>query len=359
MPVIPLLKPSPSPAEIKAVKRVLQSSWWGLGPVTAQLETAFAAFVGTTYAIAVNSCSAALHLSVHILSRRFPKKTNLVTTPLTFISTAAAGLYENLEVRFGDIEEQTLCLDPQDALAKADALTLTIIPVHYAGILSPIPQTPLPIIEDCAHAAGTPGAGHSSLLACWSFHPVKNIATGDGGMITTNDRQLAAELRRLRWLGIDQDTWAREQKGYNWEYQIPSLGFKYHTNDIMSAIALEQLKRLPTLNRRRRRLAKRYRTGLKDLPLILPPPSGSWHLYPIRLHRASLRPRLIQYLRDHHISVGVHYQPLHHYPFFNWHQPLPVTDRVYPTLLDLPIFPDMTLAEQDYVIHTLHDFYNL
>ena len=176
-------------------------------------------------------------------------------------------------------------------------------------------------------------------------------------MVTTADKDLAQELKRLRWLGIDQDTWARQKKGYNWEYHIPSLGFKYHFNDIQAAIARVQLKRLPQLNQHRARLAQRYSQALTELPLTLPQKSGSWHLYVIRLNKPALRPLFIEYLRGRSIAVGVHYQPLHHYPIFNWTQPLPVTDRVYPTLVDLPIFPDLSFKDQDYIIKTVKEFF--
>lgn len=392
---IPLLQPNCSLAEIKAVTAVLKSGWWGLGPVTKEFEVAFAKFVGTKYAVAVNSCTSALHLAVKILKGN-NRRGNLITTPLTFVSTAAVALYEGLEVRFGDIDPHNLCLDPRSVTPLIDAQTVAIIPVHYAGHLANTDylslskscrnpsicarkgyhpdvrrgrslSTPnadserfaLPsIIEDCAHAAGTPRAGQTGIMACWSFHPVKNIATGDGGMITTNDAKIYQELIRLRWLGIDLDTWAREQKGYNWQYHIPSLGFKYHQNDIQSAIGLAQLQRLPELNRRRRHLAERYQQKLAGLPLTLPQLEGSQHLYVVRI-KASLRSAFINYLRSQRISVGVHYQPLHHYPIFKWTKPLPVVDRLFPTLVDLPLYPHLTLKNQNYIIKAIKRFFTL
>ena len=351
---INLLRPSCSEKETQAVQRVIESGWWGLGPVTAHLEKEFAERIGAQHAVAVNSCTSALHLALKTLPRK--EGGNIICPALTFISTAAVGVYEGYEVRFADIDERTLCIDREDVLRKADERTVAIIPVHYAGRLAPTDFEGLPVIEDCAHAAGTPGSGREH-TSCWSFHPVKNLATGDGGMVTTNDPEVARRLRSLCWMGIDKSTWEREKKNYNWEYDIQELGYKYHGNDILSSIALEQLRRLDELNGRRREIAARYNHELAHLPLALPPESGSWHLYVVRMD-SELRNRFLDFMRANQIAIGVHYKPLHLYPAFQNHESLPVTDRVWTQLASLPIHPDLTDKEQERVISKMKQFFH-
>lgn len=357
--LIKLLSPSVSSKEISAVRNVLKSGWWGMGPVTAEFENKFAEFANAKYAIAVNSATAALHLSLKVLD----KKGKVITPALTFISTAAVSLYENCEVEFADIDEKTYCLDPDDVNKKIDKNTIAVIPVHYAGRLADMEyKNNIPIIEDAAHACGTSGAGMRGLLTCWSFHAVKNIAMGDGGMITTNDEILAKRLRKLRWFGIDLSTYDREKKGYNWEYDIKELGYKYHTNDILAAIGLSQLKRIKILNKKRKIIAEKYNKELKNLPVILPPLSGSWHLYVIRVDK-KYRNKLIDFLREKNISPGVHYKPLYYYPIFGKpadeaKKNLPVTEKIWQEIISLPIHPDLMKFEQERVINALRKFFN-
>lgn len=358
-PWIKLLGPSVSEQELEAVRKVLESGWWGLGPVTEQFEKEFSDFVGAKYAVAVNSCTAALHLALKVLDR----KGKVIVPAFTFVSTAAVAIYEGCEVVFADIDEQTYCLDPKDVERKIDKDTIAIIPVHYAGHLADMDYgtEDITIIEDCAHAAGTKGAGRVGKIAAWSFHPVKNIATGDGGMLTTDDEPIAQRARKLRWFGIDLSTYDREKRGYNWDYFIEELGYKYHTNDIMSALGLVQLRRLEELNGKRRKIAERYYKELANLPVILPPRSESWHLYVIRVDEGD-RNRLVDFLRQRKISPGVHYKPLYSYQMFKWNinepgKELPVTERVWKQLVSLPIFPDLTEGEQGEVIEALRDFY--
>lgn len=364
---IKLLGPSCSEEEIKAVTEVLKSGWWGLGPVTEQFEKEFAKFVGAKYAVALNSCTSGLHLALHILNKKSKEKSRrgkIITPAFTFVSTAAVAIYEGMDVVFADIDETSYCLDPEDVRRKIDKDTVAIIPVHYAGRLADMSygSSRVPIIEDCAHAVGTKGAGKRGILSTWSFHPVKNIATGDAGMITTDNKGLAERIRKLRWLGIDLSTYEREKKGYNWEYHIKELGYKYHTNDIMSAIGLAQLRRVKKMNRRRKQIAERYNKELDELPVVLPPSSDSWHLYVIRVDK-KYRNKLVDFLRERKISPGVHYKPLHHYSIFNWEirqkgKELPVTERIWQEVISLPIYPDLTEEQQERVITVLKEFFS-
>ena len=339
--MIPLLKPKFHGEETAAISEVMNSGWWGMGKVTEQLEHEFADYVGAKYAVAVNSGTAALHLAVKVLKELGNYK-KLNVPALTFASTAMVGLYEGLEIVFQDISEKTLCSHYFDA----NELNIN---VHYAGHISGTPA----MIEDCAHAAGSKQAGKYSGLACWSFHAVKNLAAGDGGMITTDEEEIYKHLRRLRWLGIDKDTYTREVGGYNWEYDIKEVGLKAHMNDITAAIAIVQLKHLDDMNGIRAAIAATYSTELKDLPITLPPLSDTWHLYVIRLKN---RDKFVEYMLDKGISVGVHYKPLNHYSIFP-DADLPVTEKVYKEICSLPIFPDLTNTEQDYIIQTIKEWF--
>lgn len=357
--LIKVLGPSVSQAEIKAVTRVLKSGWWGIGPETELFENEFAKFVGSKHAIAVNSCTSALHLSLHLLE----KKGEIIVPALTFISPALVGVYENQNVVFADVDESTYCVDQEDVTRKITQKTTAIIPVHYAGKLADLDykERGVPIIEDCAHAAGTKGAGLTGIFGCWCFAAVKNIATGDGGMITTNDGKIAERLRKLRWFGITQSTWERTQPKYSWEYDISEIGYKYHLNDILSAIGRIQLKRLKKLNKKRKEIADIYHKELSGLPITLPPASGSWHLYAIRVDKR-LRNKLIDFLKKRNISTSVHYKPLYNYPIFKWNikergKSLPVTEKLSQELISLPMYPDLAKGDLDRVVSSIKEFF--
>lgn len=362
--LIKLLSPSCTAEEINAVTKVLKSGWWGAGPVTDELEREFAKFVGVKYAVAVNSCTSALHLALKLVIKRLGGKGKVIVPALTFVSTAAPSLYEDCEVVFGDIDEETLCLDPKDVNRKLDKNTIAVVPVHYAGRLADMDykKTAVTIIEDCAHAGGTKGAGKTGAYSAWSFEPIKNIATGNGGMLTTDDKEGAETARMLRWMGIERSTYERSKGGkYSWEYDIPEIGFKYQTNDILSAIALVQLRRLEELNARRKKIAKRYNKELADLTISLPPESGSWHTYVIRVE-GRYRNKLIDYLKKNNISTSVYYKPLYYYPKFRWNiksrgKELPVTQKIWRQVISLPIYPDLTEAEQGRVIENIRRFF--
>jgi perosamine synthetase len=195
-------------------------------------------------------------------------------------------------------------------------------------------------------------------MACWSFHAVKNLAAGDGGMVTTSDDELDAKLRRLRWCGIDRSTWDRQEKRYGWEYDIREPGYKAHMNDLTAALGMAQLSRLGALNASRRLLVRRYRDELKDLDWMRLPTyreGSAWHLFAVRVPETSRDP-FIGHMLDAGVSAGLHYKPLNTYPVFGRHQPLPVTDRVWKTLVTLPLFPDMTDAEFGQIVAAARSF---
>jgi len=353
--MIPLLKPSCSDLEIKYVTEVLRSGWWGLGPKVEEFERKFASFVGAKYAVAVNSATTALDLALKVHD---VKDGEVIVPALTFISTALVALYNNNKVVFCDIDEKTLCVDWKDIQKKITKNTKAIIPVHYGGHfagdyqLQPLVPTAHPIvIEDAAHAAGNSMVGKRH-TTCWSFHAVKNIATGDGGMITTNDENIYKKLMSLRWCGIDKTTWERSEKRYGWDYQVTSIGYKAHMNDITAAIGLAQLERIGELNMRRKLRVLEYLHALSSLTWLQLPEydeKSNWHMFVVRMDN---RNAFIDYMLSQGISVGVHYKPLTHYDIFP-NTELPVTDNVWKTLVTLPLYPDMTDDEFSYIVKTI------
>lgn len=372
---INLLQPSCTQDEIDAVTEVLKSGWWGTGPKTIEFEKKFAEYTHSKGCIAVNSCTSALHLAlraaISILGVYDIDRPNIVVPSLTFVSTGLVGLYEDVEVRFADIDADTLCMNMDSAMEHVDKNTIAVIPVHYGGVTADVQRLKFLleqkssnalIIEDCAHATGNPDVGKVGIVSCWSFHPVKNLATGDMGAITYNEDimdDFVEEIIQERWCGISQDTYKREKSGYNWEYNISRMGYKYNTNDIMASIALVQLKRIWEMNGKRGIIADRYYKGLQYLPITLMPKSGSCHLFVIRVDE-KLRNPLIDFLRENNISPGVHYKPIHTYPIWGEDRvfSLPVTEQVSKEIISLPIHADLTEEEQKYIIGKLKEFFH-
>ncbi len=369
---IPVFRPFHGEEEIEAVAEVLRSGWWGQGPKTAEFEQRFAEFVGAPLAVSLNSATAALHLALTVAG---VEGAEVITTPMTFVSTNHAILYNRAIPVFADILADTLHIDPDDIERKIAPRTKAIMAVDYGGHpadldrLQAIAQTHnLLLIEDAAHAAGSTYKGRPvgsiAPMTCFSFHPVKNLATGDGGMITLGDPEWAERVRRLRWVGINKDTWVRsddaDESRYAWQYDVTELGFKYHTNDIMAAIALVQLQRLPQTNARRRAIAAMYDAGLGDLGWIQLPPHrpdvvSAQHNYVIHLDN---RDGLAAWLREHKIATGMHYIPNHLYAMYRpYATPLPVAEREWKRLLTLPLFPALTDDEVIYIIETIRRYH--
>ncbi len=376
-----MFRPNYGKEEIAAVTGVLTSGWIGLGPKTEEFEKRFAAYVGAPFAVAVNSATAALHLA--LLAAGIGKGDEVIVPSLTFVSTAHAVLYVGAKPVFADVEKDTLCLSPEDTARKITKRTRAIIPVHYGGHPADMDafgklakKHNLVIIEDASHACGSvyhgKKIGSVSPFTCFSFHAVKNLATGDGGMITVKDKDTAHHLRRLRWVGINKDTWDRLEKvsekgeesyrGYGWYYEVEELGYKCHMNDITAAIGLVQLRKLDASNTMRRSLAERYTRELGKLSEITCPTIRSGmvsaqHNYVIRCNK---RDKLHLYLRSRGVSSGVHYLPIHLQPFYKKLFPktkLTVTETEWGHLLTLPLYPDLTHRELDYIIKCIREFY--
>jgi len=365
---IPVFRPSYGEEEFQAVREVMASGWVGLGPKTAEFEERFAAYLGVKHAIALNSGTAALHLA---MIGAEVKGKEVVSTPLTFVSTNHAILYVGGTPVFADVEEATANIDPASVRERITPQTRALCCVHYGGrpcrmddLVAIAREHDLVLIEDVAHGCG--GEYHGRKLgtfgrfAAFSFHAVKNLATGEGGMIVTDDDAAAARFRKLRWLGISKDTWSRESKTqYAWYYTVEELGLKCHMNDIPAAIGLVQLARLDRLNERRAAWARRYDEALADLawirrPVAEPHTKPAWHNYAIQTdHRDALN----AFLAERGVSTGVHYIPNNHYAMYaKCGGPTPVCERVWRRLLTLPLYPDLTDADFDTILRGIRDF---
>ncbi len=369
--MIPVFRPSMGEEEIQAVAEVLRSGWIGLGPKTKEFEEKFAAYIGSKYAVGVNSCTAALHLAMTVLR---VKDGEVITTPMTFVSTNHAILYSNATPVFCDIEPDTLNIDVDKIEPLITDKTRAIAVVHYGGyavdmdrVLELARKYNLKVIEDVAHGCGgeykKQKLGSLGDIGCFSFHAVKNLATGDGGMITTDDSEIYGRLQKLRWVGITKDTWSREEKDskkYSWYYNVEELGFKYHMNDISAAIGLVQLSKLDKMNDSRREISLRYSEMFSSLQELEVPiikdfmTKPACHNYVIKLNE---RDKLNDFLKGKGISTGVHYIPNNHYDMYHrFGGETPISDMIWKKLLTLPLYPDLQAEEQNLIIESICDF---
>ena len=367
--MIPVFRPSVGQEEIAAVTEVLNSGWWGLGPKTKEFETKFAQYVEAQHVVGLNSATSALHLALKVAD---VEGREVITTPMTFISTNHAILYCNATPVFADIEVETLNIDVNDVERKITPKTKAIMIVHYGGHPCDIDEIHqlargkgIRVIEDAAHACGSEYKGRRiggfSFATCFSFHAVKNLATGDGGAIAVQEDALDRRLRKLRWLGISKDTWSRSEDviKYSWYYNVEELGFKYHMNDIQAAIGLVQLAKLDQTNARRREIAARYNAGFADLewlqtPIERPYVRSAAHNYVVKLER---RDEFMKYLEEKGIATGMHYIPNHLYSMYQqFYTSLPIAESIWKQLVTLPLFPDLTDEQVDYIIDTVRSF---
>ena len=368
-PLIPIFRPWYDQAEVQAVTEVLQSGWIGLGPKTAEFERRFAEYIGVSHAVAMNSATASLHLALKVLEVGGGE---VITTPMTFVSTNHAILYNGGIPVFADIEPDTLNISVESIERNLTDRTRAIVVVHYGGhacdmdpILALAQAHGIPVVEDAAHGCGGTYKGRKlgslGTLGCFSFHAVKNLATGDGGMVTLSDAGFDQRLRRLRWCGLDKDTWDRSEvdQKYAWYYTVQELGFKYHMNDIAAAIGLVQLEKLERANARRREIVAYYNDRFAGLEWLETPVEKSYassahHNYVVKLDR---RDELIAYLGERRISAGVHYLPNHLYTMYRGYRAdVPTAERVWRRLVTLPLYPGMADSDVERVVEAVRGF---
>jgi len=372
--MIPLFRPWVGKEEIEAVTEVINSGWLGMGPKTQEFEEKFAKYVGADYAVALNSGTAALDLAVKALGI---KSGDILVPSLTFAATANAALYNNAKPVFVDSTEDTNCMSVDDMREKFTEDTKTVIPVHYGGhpcdmdeIMEFARSKKIAVIEDAAHAAGAEYKGKKigsiADITCFSFHPVKNLATGDGGMITTNDKKIYEVVKKMRWFCINKSTFERAKGRYSWYYEIDGLGYKHHMNDVIAAICLVQLKKLDEANEIRRKIVQKYMKGFKDLDWMKLPAEksyvkSSWHMF---VPKVQNRDGLVEHLTNLDISCGVHYLPLYMHPFFSdliskgkiKTANTPVVDRIWRNIITMPLFPGLSDDDLQKIIDVVKDF---
>ncbi len=393
---VPFFRPSIAEAEIEEVAACLRSGWLTTGPRTRQFEADFAAAVGAKHALALNSCTAALHLAVEALGLHAGQAV-LVPT-MTFAATAEVVRYQGAVPLLVDCDPVTFNMDLDDARRKLDDLprghtpldrsldVVGVIPVHVGGLMSDMEairafaaEHELWLVEDAAHAfpaayrASPQGpwkrcGDDTAAVTCFSFYANKTMTTGEGGMAVTADDELASRMRQMSLHGLSHDAWKRYSGNSAWDYRIVAAGFKYNMTDIAAAIGNCQLRRAEELRRQREAIARDYLRDFADLEEIELPPCPpdrvhSWHLFPIRLNLDRLaidRNQFIDEIRRCGVGCSVHWRPLHLHPYyeeaFGW-QPdhLPAASVQWTRTISLPLFPGMTDEERAHVVQVVRD----
>jgi UDP-4-amino-4,6-dideoxy-N-acetyl-beta-L-altrosamine transaminase len=371
--LLPYGRQSLDESDIKAVVEVLKSDWLTTGPKIGEFEERFAAWVGARHAVSFSSGTAALHGAAFAAGLGPGDET--ITTPMTFCATANCVLYQGATPVFADVSHDTLNLDPREVKEKLTSRTKAIIAVDYAGhpaALDELGQLAknhgVLLIEDACHALGAEFGGQRvgsiADMTAFSFHPVKHLTTGEGGMVTTNDAQLAEVLRRFRNHGISSEARQRQESG-QWFYEMVLLGFNYRLTDIACALGISQLERLDANLARRREIAALYNTAFGDLPEVTIPAvrvgvNPAWSLYTVRLKLEMLtagRDEICRALRAENIGVNVHYIPVHQHPYyrerFGSEERYPVAEDAYERLISLPMFQSMTVPDVEDVVHAV------
>ena len=374
---IPFHKPYITQDEIKAVEEVLKKGWLTYGKKSVEFEEKFKKYIESKYAIAVSSCTAALHLALRVVGLQ--EGDEVLVPAMTFVATAEVVEYFKAKPVFVDIEKDTHLMNVKDLKRKITKKTKAIIPVHYSGqpcdmdeILELARKYNLYVIEDAAHALpawykdkkiGTVGD-----ITCFSFYATKTLATGEGGMITTNNDKWAEKLKILRLHGISKDAWKRYTKEGSWKYDVIDLGYKYNITDIQSALGIEQLKKLEFMWKEREKIANIYTKEFSKYKYFIPykikqDRVSSWHLYPLKLNLETLkinRNEFIEKLKERGIYTSVHFIPLYRFSYYkrkynlNYNE-FENTEWVYKRVFSLPIYPGMSEEDIYYVIYNIID----
>lgn len=370
-PFLPFAQPEIGQEEIDEVVDTLRSGWLTGGPKVQAFEEGFRDVTGASHAVALSSCTAGMHLA--LLAAGIGPGDEVITTPLTFAATVNVILHAGATPVLADVREDDYNIDVDEIDRKITPRTKALLPVHYGGqpcrmdeLQALADRHKLRVIEDAAHAIGARYRGRPigamTDAAVFSFYPIKAITTGQGGMLTTNDADLADQVRLLSLHGLSKNAWNRYSKGGSAEYQVLAPGFNYAMTDIQAALGIHQLTRLEAFQARRTHIANQYNALFADVPeLIRPPVRGeivhAWHLYPIRLQldRLSIdRAQFIEELRERGIGTSVHFIPIHLHPYYREALSLrpgdfPVTEAIYEGLISLPIYPRMEDASVERV----------
>lgn len=361
-------------SDVQAVVAALRSDWLTTGPKVKEFEKAFAGYLGVGEAVAVSSGTAALHTAMHALD--VGPGDEVIVPALTFAASANCVLYQGATPVFADIDDDTLLLDPADAAAKMSPRTRAVVAVDYAGqpcdydrLQRVARRHGVSVVADACHAAGASyknrAVGTLADLTVFSFHPVKAMTTGEGGMITTESFETAYRMRRFRSHGITFDHVERQQQG-SWYYEMIDLGYNYRLSDVQCALGISQLEKLGEWVARRQAIASRYDAAMAGLPGVRPQKISqevghAYHLYVIRLDLDRLsadRARIFSALRAEGIGVNVHYLPVHLHPYYRQRfgtrvGMCPRAEAAYEEMISLPIFPSMSEDDVEDVIEAL------
>lgn len=361
---IPMSRPYFDDAEIDAVIEVLKTGWITTGPKCAELEKEFSRFVGASHALTLTSGTAGMHLILKAMG--IGQGDEVITPSMTFASTVNQIALTGAKPVFADIDYETMLAPPKEIERLVTKKTKAIVPVHFAGAPADMDAIEaiagdIPVIEDAAHAIGTYYKGRhigSKNPAIFSFHPIKNITMGEGGIITGNDTALMQRLRLLRFHGIERDAWKRYGKASDPSYDIMDPGFKYNMTDIQAALGIVQMKKIEYINRRRASIAGQYKdalSGINGLDLPGAPPyehTHSWHLYIVKSCSVE-RKSLMEQLADAGIGYGLHFPPCHTLTYVKrlfGEVKLPVTEDISERILSLPLYPGMDDSQVSRVI---------
>jgi dTDP-4-amino-4,6-dideoxygalactose transaminase len=359
---LPFSRPSIGEEEIREVVDCLRSGWITTGPRTVQFEKDFAAYVGARHAVALSSGTAGLHCAYAALDLN--PGDEIICPSLTWPATATMALAAGAKVVFADILRSTRQIDPKDVERRITPRTRAIVPVHFTGApadvdaLRALAGKRIAVIEDAAHAAGTEYKGRRvgglGNTAIYSFHPIKDMTTGEGGMLTTDDDALAERVRLFKFHGVSRDAWKAYGASAQARYDVVSAGFKYNLTDLASALGLHQLRKLDGFIERRRAIAERYLAafeGLRGLELPRAPEVAhrhAWHLFTVL---SDEREALMGRLREENIGTGLHFEAVHRTTLYR--DPavrLPETEYVCDRILSLPLFPEMSDGDVDDVV---------
>ncbi len=358
--------------DIEAVANALKSDWITTGPTIQKFEDAFSGFVGCKHSVAVSSCTAALDLSINVLE--LPKDSEIITTPFSFAATSNSILYNDMKPVFCDIDKETFNIDPKLISEKITYKTKAVLCVDYAGqpcdykkIKKICSENGLVLIEDAAHSLGAEfentKTGNIAGLTSFSLHAAKNVTTGEGGIITTNNAAMAEKLAMLRSHGIDTDPLKRNKKA-TWKYDMKLLGKNYRMTDFQCALGISQLARTEKIISKRAEIASLYNNAFKSIgevrtPIVRKNVKCAWHLYTILLNSVS-REELYDFLWQRGIGGNVHYIPIYKHSYYKKNFPVdetefPVTEDVFRRILTLPLFQTMTDQEINRVISAVTD----
>lgn len=373
---IPFFRPSITEEDIHAVESCLRSGWLTSGPNVAAFERELADYVGARYVNVVNSCTAAMHLALRAWG--IGPGDEVITTPYTFASTVTVILHAGAEPVLADIRDHDGNIDPAEVERTLSSRTKAILPVHFAGepcdldaLLAIARPRGLKVLEDAAHALGAKYRGRMvgtiGDATAFSFYATKNITTGEGGALATDDETLSERVRVLTLHGMTKDAWNRYDAGGSWWYDIQEFGFKDNLPDPAAALGRSQLRRAEALRARRERAARRYLEQLRDDPYLIlpgfdPRNRHAWHLFVVRIRDGAPRSRdeVVQALAAQGIGTSVHFIPVHYHSAFRrlgrWREgDFPVAEAFFRGAISLPLYPDMTDAEVDTVCEALRD----